>query len=258
MSRTNQNELLANPASKFLQWKTKKKTIVVDGEELEKLDGGGFFSYDKETKENVEMDLPLTFAVLNMDMITLKGYDEKNKQGVWSNEFSKPEHDVVLRNKQGKLLSFKKSEYKLNKDAVSGFGAKWTNSIYIAIKNSEGGFSIGNIQCSGAALTGANDMESKDASEMEDGWMNFVKVNKSKLYSNFISVSDYKLKKKGTAKFTIPVFKLGKVIDEATAPKLDALDRELTEYLDFYFARPTTEVVKPSEELESVGEGMDY
>lgn len=241
MSRTSQSEIVESPCKKFLQWGTVKETIIVDGDEVEKLKGGTFTYYDKENKVKVPIKLPLKFAILNPDLVCYKGYDEGSKQGNWSNEVRDPNHVVNFRNKAQKLLSFKKSEYKLNKDALAGYGAKYTQSVYIAVEvNKE--FEIWNLQISGGSLSGAP-ADSFNISEEEkmDGWFSFTKHNKNKLFSNFVEVNTFKLKKKGATKFTIAVFELGKEIKEDDLDKLNILDQELNKYLDYYFVKPEAE-----------------
>jgi len=254
MSRTTQNEILESPCKKYLKWSTIKETIKIDGDEVEKIKGGTWQYYDKEKEEKVNVKLPLVFSILNQDLVSFKGYDEKNKRGIWSNEVRDKDHVVNIRAKDEKLLTFKLSEYKLSKDKIQGLGGKYTKSVYIAV-DVEGTFEIWNLQLSGSSLTGAIDMDNPDPSEREDGWFGFTKVNKSKLYSNFIEVSTFKMKKKGSSKFTIPVYSLGEEIDAATSDQLNELDKQLTEYLDYYFDKP--EAVK-EEKKEEADDSLDY
>ena len=205
--------------------------------------------------EKVNLKLPFTFAILNQDLVAFKGYDEKNKRGIWSNEVRDKDHVVNVRAKDEKLLSFKLSEYKLNKDRITGLGGKYTKSVYCAVKDANGIFEICNLQLSGSSLTGAIDMDNPDPSEKEDGWFGFTKVNKSSLYTNFISVDTFKVKKKGQSKFTIPVYKVGAEIDADTSDTLNSLDKQLTEYLDYYFVKP---VDSPKQEKEEVVDDTDY
>lgn len=240
MSRTQQSEILENPCKKFLQWRTIKEVIVLDGDEVEKIKGGTFVWYDKKKEENFPIKLPLRFAILNPDLVTFKGYDEKNKRGVYSNEVKEPEHLVTVKSKKETLLTFRKSEYKVNKDTLKGLGAKYTQSVYIAVAV-QGKFEIWNLQLSGAALTGANNLETPDPEEKEDGWFAFTKAHRSSLYKNFIEVGGFKPKKKGSSKFTIPVYSIGADIEDADSQDLNVLDAELNEYLSFYFKRPANE-----------------
>ncbi len=240
MSRTTQSEILENPCKKFLQWKTIKETIKIDGDEVEKIKGGTFVYWDKDKEENFPIKLPLKFAILNPDLVCFKGYDEKNKRGVYSNEVKEPEHLVTVKSKKDILMTFRKGEYKVNKDTLKGLGAKYTQSVYIAVPGKDG-FEIWNLQLSGAALTGANDMENKNPEEAEDGWFAFTKAHRNALYKNFLEVGGFKPKKKGSSKFTIPIYSVGAEIEDADSQELNLLDAQLNEYLDFYFKRPAKE-----------------
>lgn len=243
MSRTTDQGIKENPCVKFLQWKTIKETVKLNEgtpneQEVESIKGGTFVYYDKDTKTNVPIDLPLSFVVLNKDLSCYKGYDETKKRGVWSNEVEKPEHVVVISTKGEKLFSFKKSEAKLNKDTIKALGAKYTNSVYIAVPVGKG-YEIWNLQLSGAAFSGAPvDFAKPTEEEKKDGWANFIKANKSKFGSHFIDVKTYKSKKKGASKFTIPVFSVGEEIDAETGKIFDELDIQLNEYLAYYFGKP--------------------
>jgi len=258
MSRTTQSEIMENPCKKFLKWCTLKEVLIVDGDEVEKIKGGTWQYYDKDAEEKVNIKLPLTFALLNQDLVAFKGYDEKNKRGVWSNEVKDKDHVVNLRTKDEKLMSFKLSEYKVNKDTITGYGGKYTKSVYIAVLV-QGKFEIWNLQLSGSSLTGAIDMDNPSPDEKEDGWFGFTKVNKSKLYSNFIDVAGFKPKKKGSSKFTIPVYSVGSEIEEGDVATLNELDGQLNEYLAYYFKRPETEKPSSTPELEEAAKDeTDY
>ncbi len=254
MSRTTQSEIQESPVSsgKFLKWTTVKETILVDGEEVDKIKGGMFQYFDKElgdAGEKVNIPLPFRFAVLNADYVTFKGYDEKRKRGVWSNEGSKPEHQITIKAKDENLLSFKMGDYSVDKskdqasekervtklkDAVKGTTAKYTKSVYIAV-DVEGEWEIWNLQISGAALSGSPvDFNKMSVEEKKEGWLNFSNNNRAKFFSNMIEVNEYKLKKKGDSKFTIPVFTIGSEISAEDGKVLDTLDKELNKYFDYY------------------------
>lgn len=263
MSRTTQKEILDSPVSegKFLKWTTVKEVILHEGEEVEKIKGGAFQYFDKnlgEKGEKINIELPFKFAVLNADAITFKGYDEKNKRGVWSNEGYAPNHVITIKAKDENLLSFKISEYSVDKskdqnsekdrvtklkDAIKGTSAKYTKSIYIAVPVGDE-FEIWNLQLSGSALTGAPvDFNKMTPEEKKDGWFSFSNLNRGSLISNYVVVKDYKLKKKGTSKFTIPVFEIGDTIDSEDGKILDQLDRDLIKYLEYYHKPKSKEEV---------------
>lgn len=60
----------SNPARKFLEWKSDDKC---------------FSYYDKEKKENVKVELPLTFVILE-HYHTVKGWNDKSESGIYANE----------------------------------------------------------------------------------------------------------------------------------------------------------------------------
>ena len=59
-----------NPALKFLEWSSKYKC---------------FKYYDKEKGENVKVELPLKFVILE-HYHTVKGWNDASESGIYSNE----------------------------------------------------------------------------------------------------------------------------------------------------------------------------
>ena len=59
-----------NPAKKFLSWKSEEKC---------------FAYYDKEKEENVIIDLPFKFVILE-HYHTVKGWNDASESGIYSNE----------------------------------------------------------------------------------------------------------------------------------------------------------------------------
>jgi len=227
MASRNQ-EVKESPCKKFLQWKT-----ITDDNGVIK--GGNFVYYDKAKEKNVEVPIPFEFALLNDDCITFKGYDDKKKQGVWSNEVDGNKGGIVtLRNKSGELHKFDSKNWKMEKDKVEGMGAKYTKSVYIAVKNVVNEWEIWNLQLSGASLTGAVDLESPKEEEKTHGWFNFTKMNKTKLFSNMLCVDTFVIKKKGVNRFTVPMYSLGQVVTTEDNTILAKLTDELDEYLEYY------------------------
>lgn len=236
MSRSRTALIKENPCKRFLSWKTIKKVKEIDGEKIEIPSGGTFVYWDREEEKNIEIKLPLKFAIINASTISIKGYDEKRKRGVYSNEVISKEDVITLRAKDEKLLSFKLGEYKLNKDIIKSFGGRYTQSVYIAVKvKSE--WELWNLQLNGAPLTGGNDLKSKDPEDKFDGWFGFLKKLGNNKHKYFIEVEGSKIKKKGSNKYTIPEFQIGELIDEEEGEIFDEMDRELNEYLDYYLSK---------------------
>lgn len=227
MSRT--EKIVSSPCVKYLKWKNK-----YDSNDL--LVGGTFVNWNKDTEQNEEIELPFKFAVLEPGMKTFKGFNEKQKTGVWSNEGKSPEHEIVLKNKTGVLMKFRVGDYKKHKDEINGHGAKYVSSVYIGVPT-ENGIEIWNLQLGGAAANGGSDPTDADPSEKFDGWYSFIKRAKQDIYKKWIIVEDTKSKKKGKTKFTIPVFEFGGLINEEDGAQLDNLDTELKEYFKFYFEK---------------------
>ena len=261
MSRTSQ--IRENPCKVFATWKSVYTTKVIEGEEFRKLKGGTFVYWDKVKGENVEIELPFKFAIINPGLVTFKGFNEKLKSGVWSNEVSDPEHEVSIRNKNGILMTFKLKDYKEQniKDKVAGCCAKYTRSVYIGVPT-KAGIEIYNLQISGAAASGGSDKDDTNPEDKNDGWFAFSRLNKANLYKRWIVVKDVKNKKKGPNPFTVPVFELGDVISDKDGDVLDALDIELKDFLAYYFDKPATPTATASKEAvedeESEEEEEDY
>jgi len=256
MSRSNNVEILENPAKWFASWKTIRESVTIDGEEIEKLKGGSLVYYDKEKKEKVVLKLPLRFALLDMELSSFKGFNESSKSSMWSNETKSSDQLVIIRSKEGKQLEFKKSEYKLVKEKVAALGCKFTQSVYGAIEVN-GKWEIVNFQLSGSALSGSPEDFSKLTDEEKyEGFFNFTKMNKSKLYSHFLSFEGYKMKKKGQVKFTCPIYEVKEEIDQETSDKLNELDKQLTSYLNYYFDKPSVKEEVLKEEV--VDDSLDY
>lgn len=236
MSRLNQGALVPNPCVKYLQWKNITEEKIIDGEKVEIPKGGAFSYYDKDTKTNVFVKIPLEFAIIDPDLVTFKGFDEVEKRGLYSNEVRNQDQIVNLRSKDEKVLSFKLEDYKKHKDFLKGVGVKYTRSIYIAVEVKDE-WEIWNLQLNGSSFTGGNDMDVKNPDEENDGWIAFTNnMAKGKMYSNFFKVTGFKNKKKGKIKFSIPVFEVGEKIDTEVGGKLDELNETLNKYFKYYFS----------------------
>jgi len=230
MSSRNQ-KIVESPVTKWFTWKTISNSDDV-------VTGGTLVSYNKETKQNEPVELPFSFALINDSGVTFSGYNEKMKQGVWSNEGSDKNHEIVLKTKDEVLLKFKLGDYKENKDAVEGFGAKYTKVVIGAVPTQDGGFELVGIKFSGAALTGGVDKDNFDSSEKMHGYFNFTKAaGKSKIFSNYITLKDYAIKKKGKTKFGVPVFEVGQEVTEVEDKALRQLTDEYDNYLKYYHSK---------------------
>lgn len=199
MSRSNNVEL-RNPAVKRFEWS--------GGE-------GIFRYYDKELKQNIDVQLPFRFMVLDT-LHTLSGWSDADQSGFWSNEIRDIKKDLFsVRNKKGHCGSglYESVQYDPNCK-----GIKYAQSVYIAYYD-EGQLQICNLQIKGAAL---------------GSWIEMRK--KEKIFNGAIEVTEYIDAKKGKTKYKIPVFKKIESSPESEA-KATALDKELQEYLTVYLNR---------------------
>jgi hypothetical protein len=197
MSRSNNTEV-RNPAEKFFQWSGSEGKIKY---------------YDKETKENVFVDTPFTFLVLDK-LITITGYSDEDESGFWSNEIRNVKRDVLtVRTKKGiRQEGFYDEVKHLN-------GAKFAQSVYIAYYDEKKKLTLGNFKFNGCAVS---------------SWIEFCKGRD--VYSGAIKIIDSQEDKKGATTYFSPVFEAKPDVSEQTEEAARELDRILQEYLTKYFA----------------------
>lgn len=217
MSRSNPNESLVNPASRFYQWSG---------------DAGAFKYYDKskgEKGENVTVPVspkkPFTFLVLET-CHTIKGYSDADQSGFWSNEVKDLRKEILnVRTAKGPVAS---GLYENISDKIKALGAKYCQSVYVGIKGDSGELEIQNIQLTGAALS---------------EWLDFCKNNK--VMEIAVQVKSTEEKKKGKTVYQVPVFEALKVSEKTNNDAIE-LDKQLQEFLKEYFAKNT--MAAPSQE----------
>ena len=182
--------------------------------------------YNKETKENVDVPVPVSFVMLDQ-LATVKGWSDNDQSGYWSNEVRSAGNDALtVRTSKGTKATGVWKDIKMN-PAVAG--AKFNASVYIATKGREG-YEISNIAFSGASL---------------NAWIEFVNANKGVTRGKQkVVLTGFSDEKKGAVKYQVPVFEAQDItpeeLEEATK-----LDVELQQYLDGYFAdRRTDEVIE--------------
>lgn len=243
MSRSdNQNSL--NPSKLFFQWNGNDggffyfdKNMGEKGERVQLLT----YDYDNDkllelrknngfdkkgvqiplTEEQVRSTIlkknPFRFMVLDT-LSTIKGFDEPNKSGFYSNEVRDLKTEILrVKNKNGVV-------YEGLYENLNVAAAKYGQSVYICYKL-DGKYEICNIQMVGAAVS---------------SWIEFVKKNRDVLSKGAICVEDFKQGEKGGTKFQSPVFKKILASPEAEAEALK-LDAELKKYLTAYFSKNHSE-----------------
>lgn len=234
MSRSAPTNTLVNPAVKFIEWDSDK---------------GQFKFWNKETKENVAIKLPIKFYVLD-ELTTIKGFSDKHQGGMWSNEVKNiitQKLKVVGKDKSGKAFQVAEGFYQKIKETLVAAGAKYTRSLYAAMLNENDEYEIVNFQLKGAAFS---------------GWLDFCNAKRGSIMTDEIVCADFKREKKGATKYTIPVFTSEQASEEGNEAAIN-LDVELQEYLKGYFEKTQKEVeyvddtVEDSDDEESA-EGLPF
>ena len=123
------------PCQKFLKWDSTEAC---------------FTSYDKETKETIKYP-DLEFVCLK-DLVTIKGWDDNAKTGIWSNEIDDLKNQTlnVKCKTNGVVSSMATGLYSEIKDAVKARGGKYTISQYIGVMV-DGEMQVWNLNLAGSA-----------------------------------------------------------------------------------------------------------
>jgi hypothetical protein len=192
--------------------------------------------YDKEKKENIEVETPFTFLLLDT-FTTIKGYNEDSKQGIFSNEV-KDTTKQILTVRCGKDLIAKGLYQEIKKDVITA-GGGYAQSCYIAYK--EGGeLVIGNITMSGSSFSGGTHKPAdKNMKDVEiGGWLAFSKANAANLYKKGVVLQgkDERICTNGSVKFYAPSFKLVDVTPETDAKAIE-LTQTLKAFMTEYFKK---------------------
>ena len=212
-----------NPTSKFLEWKSNNKS---------------FAYYDKETKQNVEVKLPITFIVLE-EYHCIKGFSDSDQTGIYSNEVLQiGTEEMEVRSYKGRIIA--KGKYKDIKGAVNAAGGNYHKSIYAVTKEGE----LINISLKGAAVSKWSKLVEKGA------W--------KRLSDEWISIESAEDHKKGMVKYSTPNFVFNTSLSENEFKTVKSKATELENYLTTYFAKDV--VVEDVAELDGVEalESLDF
>lgn len=202
----NQNEGISKPTKKFLEWKSKEKC---------------FGYYDKDLKKDVLITLPIKFQFLE-EFHTIKGFHEPSESSIYSNEIKTMKEELTVK-------SFKEKNpitqglYNDIKHEIKSAGGKYGKSVY-AILDGE----IVNFQLYGASITPfilytAGDKKTN------------IKGHSHLLETNFIEVNEYVDKKKGSNKYTEPVFSLGEAYSGEEYKLADDQYKIVANYFERYY-----------------------
>lgn len=220
------SDAVKSPVTKYVTWSSNDKC---------------FSYYDKEKKENILLKLPIKIIHFR-DFASVKGFHDASQSSIYSNEVSsvKNEQLIVRSFKGGELIKGLYADIKLR---LKEIGGKYNMSMY-AMLNGE----LVNLSIGGAIL---------------QHWSDFSKENRGKFLTNYITIESALELKKGSVKYSVPVFKLGETIDSKMSVTADELDDSLLEY---FSKRPNsagesaiahTEILIESPKVEVLTETTD-
>lgn len=206
----------SNPATKFIDWKSNDKC---------------FSYYDKSKSENVQIQLPFKFLVLD-ELHTIKGWNDATSSGIYSNEvkFISKEPLTVKPFKGNEIA---KGLYKDIKEKVQSAGGHYVKSVYIMLEDG----TLANLQLKGSAV---------------QKWGEFTQKTRNRLPDEWVIVSKAVEGKKGAVKFTMPDFAFDKSLSESEAQMADEVFNTLETYLKAYLikAEPDVNEIEVIEEEE--------
>jgi len=105
-----------NPAEKFLEWSSTSKC---------------FQYYDKSQEKKVNVNLPFSFLYL-AERTTVKGFNEPNNTGIYSNEVKYLTEELNVKNFKG--LGIAKGIWNEISSDVDKAGGKFAKSVYCMTK----------------------------------------------------------------------------------------------------------------------------
>ena len=202
-----------NPAGKFFEWKSNEKTFVY---------------FDKETKTNVTVPLPFKFLVLD-ELHTIKGWNDATESGIYANEVKFISRDeMVVKPFKGNEIA--RGLYKDIKEKAKAAGGHYVKSIYIMLEDG----SIANLQLKGAAC---------------QAWGDFTSKGKQRLLDEWVSVVGFDEAKKGSVKYTTPIFGYLASIGDAENDLANEAFNTLEAYLKTYLAKAEAVAEVETEEV---------
>ena len=185
--------VIQSPVKKYLSWSSNEKC---------------FTYWDKEAKENKKLSLPVKFIHYD-EFATIKGWHDPSSSGIYSNEVKSTKTEkLVVRTFNNKILA--DGLYQDIKPSVNSAGGDYHVSLY-AEMNGE----IINISLKGAAL---------------GTWSNFSKDHRKFFLGSYINVIGAQDEKKGSVKYSVPVFQVGDKIEDSVSQNSDKNYDELVSY----------------------------
>jgi hypothetical protein len=226
----------ANPATKFLNYKSEKKH---------------FEFWNKETEKNEILEAPLKFLFLE-HYHTVKGWHDPTQKGIVSNEvYAIGSEPLNIRTFGG--LELGTGLYKDIKDKVKLSGGVYHRSVYVMLEDG----SIANLQLKGAVVGGLSKDNSTSKLDV-DGYSEFYKKNNRLLDNQWFVVNSFADAKKGATKYSIPVFELGEHLTSIDNDNADLCAKTLQEFVNErnHSKAKEEEFVAPEAEVEV--DPLDY
>jgi hypothetical protein len=217
-----------NPAKKYYKWESTNKCF-------------SYFDKEKGEKgENVLVKLPFRFVTLGRPLFNVKGYNEPNNCGIWSNEVRSVNDHLTVKMFDKLKTTIAEGTWKEVKDACVSKGGKYHLSIY--------GFDLETQEIINISIKGLGIQE----------WGSLYRKCSGRLADEIVIVNGYIDGKKGATKFTYPKFELERSLsDSEIDPVFDALD-ELNIYLEKYLKAPKTEPAVELAEQEVDEDDLDF
>jgi len=193
-----------NPATKFFKWKGGG-------------DQGWFEYYDRETKQNVKMDLT-DFAILDKDLFSITGFVNKTKASIISNAVRSINDYITVKawkDKQSSIVA--QGSYKDLKDMVKDSrDMKYTKEIYILWQGE-----LCHVQLFGATFA---------------SWLKDVESNADheRCFISCVGVEDGK---QGNVTYKYATFEVGDPVDAKTWDQMIKVDTNILQpYLKDYLS----------------------
>ena len=215
ISHNNQEEVkktLVNPTSRYMEWKSNDQA---------------FQFYDRDAGQNIKVELPMKFLFLQ-HYHTLKGFSESHNIGMYSNEVfyigSEPMslRTQPKRDRDGNLIQksilIAEGLYKDIKPQVLAAGGKYHRSVYVMLEDG----TVANLSFKGSVVS---------------EWSSFMDNNKNNVDNAWIEIKEAKQMKKGSIKYSVPEFTLGKAITKVQSDMADDAASKLKTHFDAYFAK---------------------
>lgn len=247
MSRVNQEDLKENVAKGTIQWDSNTSK---------------FKMYNRTTKENIFLDMPFRFVVLEKDYVSFNGFNEEAYKGFWSNEVKNATDLVTVKLGNEIVAEFQKQDWNPKDKTKVGYkdkpelkGCKYTQILYIATKlEGDTKEEIYRLMLNGSSFSGGITTDKKTGKEHEgqekDGWIRFLASlsgGKNAVYQYMFIIEKAKSKKNGAVNYTMPIFEAELL--EGDCPQYNEMAEQVEEWFKYYLAQPTTKTVtEPTEE----------